>query len=187
MGWTGGPGVDGEGATLTPARDDTSGRHAPALEAVFRRDYARLVALARLLVDRPDEAEEIVQEAFVRAYAAGDRLEQRDEPRAYVQRSVVNLARDGLRRRATVRRNPVPAVGSADGADVDAILDEDQREIVAALRTLPDRQRACVALRYLLDLSTAETAAALEISTGSVKTHLSRGLAALHATLEDSR
>jgi len=172
---------------LTPGRDATPGGHEPALEVVFRRDYARLVALARLLIDRPEEAEEIVQEAFVRAYAAGDRLEQRDDPRAYVQRSVVNLARDGLRRRRTVRRAPVPLVVSGDGADVDAIGDENRREIVAALRTLPERQRACVALRYLLDLSTAETALALEISTGAVKTHLSRGLAALQAALEDLR
>lgn len=172
---------------LTPARGATRGAHAPALEAVFRRDYARLVALARLLIDRPDEAEEIVQEAFVRAYAAGDRLESRDEPRAYVQRSVVNLARDGLRRRRTVRRNPAQEAARSDGADVFAVLDEDQREIVSALRTLPDRQRACVSLRYLLELSTAETADVLEISTGSVKTHLSRGLAALHTALEDLR
>lgn len=172
---------------VRPARGATSGANAPALEALFRRDYARLVALARLLIDRPDEAEEIVQEAFVRAYAAGDRLESRDEPRAYLQRSVVNLARDGLRRRRTVRRNPAQALARSDGADVFAVLDEDQREIVAALRTLPDRQRACVALRYLLDLSTSETADALAISPGTVKTHLSRGLAALHTALEDLR
>lgn len=172
---------------LTPARGATSVAHAPALEAVFRRDYARLVALARLLIDRPDEAEEIVQEAFVRAYAAGDRLETRDDPQAYVQRSVVNLARDGLRRRRTVRRTPTPLVSSGDSADVDAVLDENQREILAALRRLPERQRVCVAMRYLLDLSTAETADALEISTGSVKTHLSRGLASLHTALEDLR
>ena len=81
----------------------------------------------------------------------------------------------------------MPFVASGDGADVDAIGDENRREIVAALRTLPERQRACVAMRYLLDLSTAETALALEISTGAVKTHLSRGLAALHAALEDLR
>jgi RNA polymerase sigma-70 factor (ECF subfamily) len=99
----------------------------------------------------------------------------------------VNLSRDGLRRRRTVRRTPMPAIGFADPADVGAVLDEDQRELAAALRSLPERQRECVVLRYLLELSTADTAETLGITSGSVKTHLSRGLAALHAALEGTR
>ena len=102
-----------------------------------------------------------------------DRLEQRDDPLPYVRRTVVNLARDGLRRRRTVRRSPAPVVGLAPSADVAVVLDENQRELAAALRSLPERQRECVVLRYLLDLSTAETASTLDITTGSVKTHLS--------------
>lgn len=160
---------------------------AAVLEALFRREYARLVALARLLVDRQVEAEEVVQEAFARALAGWDRLEQRDDPLPYVRRTVVNLARDGLRRRRTVRRSPAPVEGLAPPADVAVVLDENQRELAAALRSLPERQRECVVLRYLLDLSTDETAATLEVSTGSVKTHLSRGLTALEAALEGTR
>lgn len=177
-------------ATLSTVDVETSiegADGAAVLEAVFRREYPRLVALARLLVDHQAEAEEIVQEAFARALAGWDRLEQRDDPLPYVRRSVVNLARDGLRRRRTVRRSPSPVVGLAPSADVAAVLDENQRELATALRSLPSRQRECVVLRYLLDLSTAETAAALDITTGSVKTHLSRGLAALEAALEGTR
>src|SRR4051794_34429374 len=73
---------------------------AAVLEAVYRVEYAKLVGLARLLIDRQVEAEEIVQEAFVRAYAAWDRIEHQHDPVPYLRRSVVNIARDGLRRRA---------------------------------------------------------------------------------------
>lgn len=130
----GGPTADREEAILTPPRGGAGGPVAPGLEALFRRDYPRLVALARLLIDRPDEGEEIVQEAFARAYAAGDRLDTRADPRAYVQRSVVNLARDGLRRRRTVRRAPMSVVRSGDSADVGTVLDEDQRVLRVAVQ-----------------------------------------------------
>jgi len=160
---------------------------ASAIERVFRSDYPRLVALARLLIDRQAEAEEIVQEAFVRAYANWERLENQTDPVPYLQRTVVNLARDGLRRRGTVRRTRLSTVDDAPAADTAVLLDESQRELVEALRTLPPRQRECVVLRYLLDCSTAATADLLGISDGSVKTHLSRGLAALELALEGTR
>lgn len=163
-------------------------RHGAAvLEAVYRREYPRLVALARLLVDRQVEAEELVQEAFVRALAGWARLDDRVDPLPYVRRTVVNLARDSLRRRRTARRAPAPVLAVVEPADAAVVLDEDQRELAVALRLLPERQRECVVLRYLLDLSTADAAATLGISAGSVKTHLSRGLAALEAALEATR
>jgi RNA polymerase sigma-70 factor (sigma-E family) len=187
----GAPSDDGRAANLSTLDVEASIERGPdgavVLEGVFRREYPRLVALARLLVDRQVEAEEIVQEAFVRALAGWNRIEDRNDPLRYVRRTVVNLSRDGLRRRRTVRRTPMPAIGFADPADVGAVLDEDQRELAAALRALPERQRECVVLRYLLELSTADTAETLGITSGSVKTHLSRGLAALHAALEGKR
>jgi RNA polymerase sigma factor (sigma-70 family) len=63
----------------------------------------------------------------------------------------------------------------------------DTHLVLTALRSLPDRQRNVLALRYNLDLSEAEIALTLGISTGSVKTHAHRGLAALAAHLEDLR
>jgi RNA polymerase sigma-70 factor (sigma-E family) len=158
-----------------------------ALERVYRAEYVNLVALARLLLDRQAEAEEVVQEAFVRAFAGWERIEQSDDPTRYLRRAVVNIARDGLRRRATVRRSPVHDDRVAPAADSTVVLNESQREVADALRALPDRQRAVVVLRYLLDCSTAETAAVLDISEGSVKTHLSRGLTALETALEATR
>lgn len=64
---------------------------------------------------------------------------------------------------------------------------EAQREVLAAVRDLPERQREVVVLRYLLELSTAEAASTLGISEGSVKTHLHRALATLETTLEGAR
>ena len=61
------------------------------------------------------------------------------------------------------------------------------REVMAALRTLPTRQRECLVLRYYEELSESEIAQALGISTGSVKTHTSRGMAALARALEKTR
>src|SRR3954463_15433917 len=94
------------------------------LEAVFRERYARLVGVARLLVDRRGEAEELVQEAFARTYARAPRLRTIDEAAAYVQRVLVNLCRDTLRHRAVVRRQPVPAAGTMPAADGEGGLDE---------------------------------------------------------------
>ena len=157
------------------------------LESVYRSQFARLVGVARLLVDERADAEEIVQEAFARTWARGPDLAGAPEATAYVQRAVVNLARDTVRRRSVIRRLPVPATRNAAAADGEVILDEEQRRVTAAVRALPRRQRECVVLRYLLECSTAETARALGIGEGSVKSHLSRGLAALGGDLEGAR
>ena len=65
-----------------------------------------------------------------------------------------------------------------------ALLRDDHQEVLDALRTLPRRQRECLVLRYYLDLSEAEIASTLGISNGSVKSHSSRGLAAVPRHLE---
>jgi RNA polymerase sigma-70 factor (sigma-E family) len=159
-----------------------------AIEATFRRDYADLVALARLLVDDRGEAEEVVQEAFVRTFARRRELRRAaGDPTPYLRRAVVNLCRGGLRKRRTQRATPVPLPDDAPAADRAVVQREDQAELLAALRRLPSRQRECVVLRYLLDASTDDTADTLGISAGSVKTHLHRGLAALEADLKDKQ
>ncbi len=64
------------------------------------------------------------------------------------------------------------------------VLLDDQQEVLEAMRSLPRRQRECLVLRYYLDLSESEIASTLGISNGSVKSHASRGLAALAKHLE---
>ncbi len=154
------------------------------LGAAFRLHYGQLVGLARLLVDDRGQAEEVVQEAFARAYASWSRLRDHDNPMPYLRTSVVNLARGGLRRRRVARRTRLVPVGDTASAESVAATRERERTVANAVRALPRRQRECVVLRYYLDSSTAETATTLGISEGSVKQHLHRALAALSATLQ---
>lgn len=153
------------------------------LGAVFRAHYESLVGLARLLLDDRGQAEEVVQEAFARAYASWTRLRNRDDPLPYVRSAVVNLARGGLRRRRTVRHTRLTPVPDTASAESTAMAREQSRVMAGAVRELPRRQRECVVLRYYLDSSTADTATTLGISEGSVKQHLHRALAALGIAL----
>jgi RNA polymerase sigma-70 factor (sigma-E family) len=154
------------------------------LAGVFRDHYSSLVGLARLL-DRND-ADELVQEAFVRVHVAWDRLLDPADPLPYLRQVVLNLARSRLRRKAVARRH-LAAASPPRGVEDDLAADEDRIAVRAALGALPDRQRECVVLRYFLDCNTEETAAAMGVSTGTVKTHLHRGLAAMERALEGGR
>ena len=164
--------------TAAPAADGDA-----VIAAVYRQHSAALVGLARLLLDDPGQAEEVVQEAFIRTYASWARVRSRNDPLPYVRRAVVNLARSGLRRRSRERTRRLEAVGDVPSAEATAGAHARDREVAAAVAALPRRQRECVVLRYYLDSSVAETAATLRISDGSVKQHLSRARAALAVTL----
>lgn len=168
-------------------RADADDVPAAGIEALFRSDYRRLVELARLLVDDVGQAEEVVQDAFVSLHRHWSHLRAPGAAPAWLRTAVVNGSRGRLRRRATARRHlrsVEPPLGI--GPDERAVLSDEHRAVAAALRTLPDRQRACLALRYYADLSEAEIATTLGISTGSVKTHVHRGMAALAIALETS-
>lgn len=159
-----------------------------ALSELYERLYPSLLGTARLLLDDPGHAEEVVQEAFVRVRVAWWRVRDPERAAGYVRSTVANLARTGVRRRALARiRDPQHARGNrgtAPSAEDTAVLHDEHRQVAEALHRLPRRQRECVVLRYYLDLSEAETARTLDITTGSVKTHVHRGLAALGVHLE---
>jgi RNA polymerase sigma-70 factor (sigma-E family) len=128
----------------------------------------------KLLGDR-QEAEDLAQEACTRACL---RWHQLDTPRAWVIRVTTNLAFDRFRRLRSTARHlrlpPAPAVAP----------DDRHVDLHRALAKLPKRQRDVVVLRYLADLSEAQTAAALGCSPGTVKSHAARGLHALRTTLD---
>lgn len=162
----------------------------PWLVELYRSDYDRLVRLATMLVDDVGTAEELVQDAFVAFATQQGRTPLRDSQAApaYLRSAVLNRARSQLRKRAVRRRHlrSVEAPPTAPPADRDVVASDDHRHMLDALRRLPERQREVLVLRYYGDLSEAEIAAALDISTGSVKTHAHRGLAALATRLEGS-
>jgi RNA polymerase sigma factor (sigma-70 family) len=108
-----------------------------------------------------------------------------ENPLTYLRATVMNLARSRMRRRLVARRRVEPAVRPAMSAEEHTLLLADQQEVLDAVRALPRRQRECLVLRYYLDLSETEIASTLGISNGSVKSHSSRGLAALAQRLEE--
>ncbi|MBD3783359.1 MAG: SigE family RNA polymerase sigma factor [Micrococcales bacterium] len=159
-----------------------------AIGELYAAHARGLVRLAWLLLHDEQEAEEVVQDAFVAAHRRWSRLRDEAAGAAYVRRAVVNGARSALRRRGV--RERYVAVLAAEraaappGPDEQAVAAEEHDELVRALTHLPQRQREVLVLRYYLDLPEAEIAEALGISPGSVKTHAHRGLAALRAGRE---
>lgn len=162
-----------------------------AVEELYAVHYRRLVRLAVLLVRDVETAEEVVQDAFVAMHGRWRGLRDPDKGLAYLRQAVVNRARSVLRRRGVAERYAAADRGSAvtaqPGADQHSLAAERRREVLDALRRLPDRQREVIVLRYYLDLSEAEIADTLGISRGAVKSHASRGAAALRTLLEEAR
>jgi RNA polymerase sigma-70 factor (sigma-E family) len=148
------------------------------LASLYREQSRSLVRLAALLVDDVGTAEEIVQDAFVLVHR---RWEHVHKPEQYLRKAVVNLARSRLRRRLVALRHPPLPEAAVPGVDQSTT---DEAVVIDALRALPRRQREVLVLRYWSQLSEAEIAATLGISTGSVKTHAHRGLATLEQRLD---
>jgi RNA polymerase sigma-70 factor (sigma-E family) len=180
--------VPGEAVPAERATD-AGGRDA-ALAELFRTEYLPAVRLARLLVDRTDVAEELVQEAFARVHRSYDSVEDPVRLPAYLRSAVLNLARSHLRRRTigrrVLRRHRAGEVGWSGGADEPTLVAAEHREVLSALASLSVRQREVLVLRYWEDRSEAEIAELLDISVGTVKTHAHRGITALARHLEVS-
>jgi RNA polymerase sigma-70 factor (sigma-E family) len=150
---------------------------------VFDLAFERLYQLAyrvafRMLGDRGD-AEDVAQEALARAALRWNRLE--DRPEGWVTRVASNLAIDRIRRRSRTSKSIPRTLGL-----VDPHIGE-RGDLVVGLRRLPRRQREAVVLRYLADFSEADVAIIMRCSEGTVKSHCSRGLAALRSHLSDYR
>jgi RNA polymerase sigma-70 factor (sigma-E family) len=134
---------------------------------------ACLRAVTACGADRP-LAEELVAEAFARAWTSWRQVSRHPAPRAWVVRTALNARVSSWRR----HRHEVPLADHepASASDPSEMVDA---ELIAALRRLPARQREVVALRVLLDLDTETTAEVLGIAPGTVTAHLSRAVAAL--------
>jgi len=172
---------------LLPRRDPlvdltgTGGLSRPLIEgphdfdAAFVQLYPRCLGLALRMLGNRQSAEDVASETMARALLAWDRLDP-DRVAGWVLRVTANQSIDLMRRKGRVLE--VGVVNLEESTTLRLAL-------VDALRRLPKRQREAIALRYLSDLSEAETAAALGVSVGSVKTHVHRGLATLRTRLGD--
>ena len=155
-----------------------------AVIELYSMHYTSLVRLAAMLVRDTPTAEEVVQDAFVAMHDGWERLRDAEKALAYMRQAVVNRSRSVLRHRMVVEKNlqkPPPDMPSAEHGALTLL---ERSAVVAALRGLPERQREAIVLRYYADLSEAEIAAAMRISRGAVKSHTSRGMAALRTALE---
>jgi len=153
-----------------------------AVSQLYTAHYTRLVRLAWLLLHDKGAAEEVVQDCFVAMHGRWGRLREPDKAAAYLRSAVVNRCRSALRRRTVATRHQPPEAGVHPSAEDSALEHEGRAELLAALDSLSDRQREVLVLRYYLDLSEADIADTLRISRGAVKSHSSRGLAALRTT-----
>lgn len=167
-----------------PRRGSPRGRETEddLLVRLFADHYKDLVRLASLLLDDVGSCEEVVQDAFVKMHTLQSRPEPGKEA-AYLRSIVMNGARSRMRRRMVRRRLAPEAPAPFESAESGALDRLESDALIDAVRALPRRQSEVLTLRYYLDLSEAEIAETLGISRGSVKTHASRGLAALERTL----
>jgi RNA polymerase sigma-70 factor (sigma-E family) len=143
-----------------------------------------LVRMARLLLRNQQAAEDVVQDVFLNLHRALPRLRDRGQMLPYLQACVTNGCRSAMRRHLRGLRRPVLHEIAADSAESAAILTEQRREVLDAVARLPRRSREVLVLRYYLDLTTAEIAATLGVSEGTVRSTASRALAALTRELK---
>lgn len=146
--------------------------------ASLRRVTNQLYAM---IGDR-DEAQECVQEAFVKAWARRRKLERTEHPEAWVRTTAYRLAVSRWRRTTRGRRAPDRALGATTVA---APPNESHVVLVEALRRLPAAQRQALVLHHLADLSVQDVAEEVGVREGTIKARLSRGRAALAALLAD--
>jgi RNA polymerase sigma-70 factor (sigma-E family) len=144
-------------------------------EAAFDEMLGRAYRHALRLVGNRTLAEDLAAEALARTFARWGRVGSLEYRDAWIMRVVTNLAID-----AYAKHNIPPADTGPLGLEDAAVL---RVTLAQALRALPARQRDAVVLRYLVDLSEADTADALGVARGTVKSHLNRAVRQLRRVL----
>lgn len=163
-----------------------------AYAALIRR-YSAIAHRAATLIAGPAEAEDAVQDAFVRAFYALHRFRPDAPFKPWLLTIVANAARNRVRSAGQLPRlrdrlagdRSAGALHLVNSAESEAIDADARRALVAAIDALPANARLVVICRYLLELSEAETAQVLGWPAGTVKSRLSRALSQLRADLED--
>jgi RNA polymerase sigma-70 factor, ECF subfamily len=150
------------------------------LEALYRRDFHSLLALAYGLSGSRTAAEELVQDAFLAAHRRWGRVADYDDPSAFLRRVVVNRAISVIRRRAAEGR----AMARLRETRIlpDELPDHDAA-VWRAVRALPTRQAQAIALYYVDDQSVADIARILRCAEGTVKAHLFKARRTLAETI----
>jgi RNA polymerase sigma factor (sigma-70 family) len=149
-------------------------------EAFFEAEHERLLRAMYLVTGNAQEAEELMQDAFVAVWERWDGVREMEEPTGYLYRTAMNRFRSRLRRASRAARR---AIGSEPG---DAFAAADERDALArALARLPERQRSAVVLTELLGYSSQEAGRILGVKDVTVRSLASQARAALRTHLED--
>ena len=145
----------------------------------FRAEYQTLLRAMYLISGSRDEAEELAQDAFVKALERWDRVREMDNPAGYLYRTAVNT------RRSVTRRLRLAALRALSLRQPDVIAQSDDRDqIRRALATLPASQREAIVLVGWLGLTDAEAGRVLGVSAGAVRVRISRAKASLRPLME---
>jgi len=172
------------------------GEATQAVTALYQAHALGLVRLAVILLGDKAAAEDVVQDAFLGLYRRWDRLADPSSALAYVRSSVLNGCRTVLRRQSRdggrgglgggLAAAAAAFAGPAlESAEAHALVSEEHREVLAAIRRLPDRQREALVLRYYYDMTEDQVAEAMRISRGTVKSATSRAVAAVGRMLRE--
>ena len=165
-----------------------SEEHDRLVAELFDLHYAGLCRLAALLLDDDGEAQDVVREAFVRAFSGWRRILRHDRIQWHLRAAVVNLSRKRLRRRSSehrsnrkVRRYNDRRSATREDEEVSDVVD-----VLDAVQSLPERQREAVVLFYYLDLPIAEIAATVSSDTDVVRSLLLKARGTLARLLADA-
>ena len=145
-------------------------------ESFYQSEYQQVVRAVGLATGRADVAEDAAQDAFERAYARWSRLEKHDWAGGWVMTTALNQARRRLSRTAPEEIEPGSSGTVGEGAD--------RVDVLAALRSLPFRQRQATILYYWGDLPVAAVAELMGLTEGAVRAHLAHARRALRPDLE---
>lgn len=148
----------------------------------YAASFQRITGQVYAMIGDRDEAQECVQEAFVRAWAHRRKLERAEHPEAWVRTTAYRLAVSRWRRTTRSRRPADRALGAATQAPAPS---EAHVALVAALEQLPEAQRRALVLHHIADLPVRDVARETGVPEGTVKARLSRGRAALAALLSE--
>ncbi len=159
-----------------------SKRRGEDFDAYFRELYPRACRAARRVTGDEGFAEDAALEALTRAFVRWPTLRALPYRDAWVLRVAINEALGQLRRRGRGSTR-LPSTRSDTPDSLEDVLTT-RLALAAALRQLPRRQREAIELRYLADLSEDDTAAALGVSNGAVKSHLHRAAKSLRLVLD---
>ncbi len=159
-------------------------------ETLFSRSYQRAYNLAYRLTGNDSDAEDLTQDAFVRAWGAFDRYDRRHSFEVWLLRILSNLAIDRWRRQSLVRTHSLDQSYRTNGSDVQlgslladrapgpeqqVILRAQGEQIQQALRMLPDNYRTAIILTDIEEWSYEEVAAKMRCPVGTVRSRLHRG------------